>query len=84
MVKVTTVPTASAMGTAVWASSWSSGRIDTREGGMCTTPLSSPAEATKPYFQSWRRAAADADTRAGAGRLGGCTSSTPRHWRNLA
>jgi len=74
------VPVASDMGNGSMSSTLPPTKL-TRAGGMCTAPLSRSRDATKPNFQSIERPAADAEARAGSGRFGGLSGSTPRHDR---
>ena len=83
MVKVTTVPTASAMATGSMSST-APPSMDTRDGGRCTAPDERSFEPTKPNFQSSLRWAAVLETRAGSGRRGGSGWSWPRQAKNLA
>jgi hypothetical protein len=82
-VKVTTVAGTSAIGAGSMSSTLPPTN-DTRAGGRCSAPVSRSREPTKPYFQSSRRSAAEADIRAGSGRLGGWNGNTPRHDRYFA
>src|SRR5260370_16702582 len=54
-----------------------------RWGGRWTIPVLRSRDPTKPNFQSFDRAAADADGRFGVGRLGGSTSPTRLQERYL-
>ena len=84
MVEVTTVPTASAIGTGSMSST-APPSMETREGGRCTAPELRSFEPTKPNFHSSLRWAAELDTPpAGSGRRGGSGWSWPRQDRNLA
>ena len=82
MVKVTTVPGTSAIGTGSMSST-APPFSDTRAGGRWIIPVLRSRLPTKPNFQSSRRCEAAADGRFGSGRLGGSTETMPRHDRNF-